>query len=176
MTAVINAGPLMVLGKLNLIHLLPQLYVETLAPSAVFDEVVLQGIAHGFPDAYVAKYAFDKGLLKLIAFTESDLTDDVSVLSLGQGELQVIQLALDRGARLALLDDQLAREAARTFGLHVKGTMGVLVDAYRRQILSIDEMVFAFDVIKQRSDIWISAAFVETVWRQLFQENAESSS
>ncbi len=32
MIAVVNAGPLIVLGKLNLLHLLPQLYDEAIVP------------------------------------------------------------------------------------------------------------------------------------------------
>ena len=40
-----NAGPLMVLAKLNLLHLLKQMYGRVQITSAVYQETVLEGIA-----------------------------------------------------------------------------------------------------------------------------------
>jgi predicted nucleic acid-binding protein len=59
---------------------------------------------------------------------------------LGVGEKSAIQLALDVQADIVLLDDRLAREYAADLGLTVKGTLGVLVDAYRREHLSLEEV------------------------------------
>ena len=170
MNVVTNAGPLMVLGKLNLVHLLPELYDTVFVPAAVYDEVVISGFAHGHPDAYVVKYAFDRGQLQLVHLGEADLEDFVQELPLGRGEIHVIQLALMRNIPLALLDDKLARDFARSFGIKVKGSIGVLIDAYRQQILSVDELSFALEEIKQRSDIWISSAFVDKIWHNLMRD------
>ncbi len=43
MKVVSNAGPLMALGKLGLVHLLHQLYGPVMLPTAVYDEVVTRG-------------------------------------------------------------------------------------------------------------------------------------
>lgn len=48
---VVDAGPLMVLAKLNLLHLLKHLYGEIIVAEAVYREVVDDGIRHGYPDA-----------------------------------------------------------------------------------------------------------------------------
>jgi len=48
-----NAGPLMALAKLNLLHLLKDLYGRVHFARSVYDEVVVQGIRQGFEDAHV---------------------------------------------------------------------------------------------------------------------------
>ena len=49
---VANAGPLMALAKLNLLHLLKQLYGQVQFPRSVYEEVVVEGIRRGFEDAH----------------------------------------------------------------------------------------------------------------------------
>jgi hypothetical protein len=46
-----NAGPLIVLGKLNRLDLLADLYGQVEIPSAVYAEAVTQGLALGAADA-----------------------------------------------------------------------------------------------------------------------------
>lgn len=46
-----NAGPLIVLGKLNRLDLLASLYTTVTIPHAVYDEVVTVGLHRGHADA-----------------------------------------------------------------------------------------------------------------------------
>jgi predicted nucleic acid-binding protein len=62
------------------------------------------------------------------------------------------------------LDDQLAREQARKRGLCVKGTLGVTVEAFRRRLLSAEEVELIFQAILDRDELWISDALVHRVW------------
>lgn len=48
---VINAGPLMVLAKLNLLHLLKELYGRVHFARSVYDEAVIEGMRQGYEDA-----------------------------------------------------------------------------------------------------------------------------
>ena len=48
-----NAGPLMVFSKLNILHLLKELYVRVELPLSVYREIVSVGIRRGFTDAQV---------------------------------------------------------------------------------------------------------------------------
>ena len=66
MKAVADAGPLIALGKLGLLHLLPQLYQPVLVPSAVHTEVVTQGLAAGHPDAVAVQMAILRGELLVV--------------------------------------------------------------------------------------------------------------
>ncbi len=43
MIVVANSGPLMALGKLGLLELLPRLYGQVRLPAAVYTEVVVRG-------------------------------------------------------------------------------------------------------------------------------------
>jgi predicted nucleic acid-binding protein len=49
---VANAGPLMALAKLNLLHLLKQLHGRVHFTPAVYEEVVAEGIRQGYEDAH----------------------------------------------------------------------------------------------------------------------------
>ena len=50
-------------------------------------------------------------------------------LDLGSGELAAMALAIEHPGRLLLLDDALARRAAKAAGLPVSGTLKVLLEA-----------------------------------------------
>jgi predicted nucleic acid-binding protein len=47
-----NAGPLMVLAKLNLLHLLKSLYGRVGFSRSVYTETVIEGMRQGYEDAY----------------------------------------------------------------------------------------------------------------------------
>ena len=89
--------------------------------------------------------------------------------SLHHGERAAIQLAGQEAADWVLLDDQLAREQAQKLGLHVKGTLGVIVEAFRQRLLVAEDVELIFQAILDRDDIWISDALVRRVldaWRR----------
>lgn len=88
------------------------------------------------------------------------------------GERAAIQLAKQEEADCVLLDDQLAREQAQELGLHVKGTLGVIVEAFRQRLLTAQEVDLVFQAILDRDDIWISDALVRRVWDAWRQEAA----
>jgi len=55
--------------------------------------------------------------------------------SLGQGEREVISLAIEVGGARVIVDDQAARRVAKRIGLHVIGTAGILIAAKRRGLI-----------------------------------------
>lgn len=149
-----NAGPLIGLAKLNLIGILGQLYGKVFMPEAVFDEVVIGGIQRGSLDALAIRLATQRK--ELIVKAVKQTRDCIEKLQLHRGEKEVIQLAFENEASLLLMDDMLAREQASLLGFKVKGTLGIIVDAYRSQILTLDEACMAIEAIIHRQDIWIS--------------------
>jgi len=167
MKAVTNAGPLIALGKLGLIQLLSQLYDSMLMPGAVYQEVVTRGVELGQPDAYAVQLAVARRELTVVEPAEA-LAEGIDP-SLHLGERAAIQLARQEAADWVLLDDQLAREQAQELGLRVKGTLGVIVAAFRQQLLTAEEVELIFQAIVDRDDIWISDALVHRVrdaWRR----------
>jgi predicted nucleic acid-binding protein len=66
-----------------------------------------------------------------------------------------------------LLDDETARAEARRLKLRVRGTLGVLTQAYRSKILSFPDVELLLQEIAAGPDIWISARLCEQVLQTL---------
>ncbi len=56
---------------------------------------------------------------------------------------------------------------ARRLGLKVRGTLGVLIQAYRSGIITSDQLRFYFGEIQERTDIWISSALCQRLLREV---------
>ena len=167
MKVVADAGPLMALGKLGLVYLLHELFEQVLIPTAVYEEVVTRGLDLGQPDAYAVQLAITRQEIVVMNVRDDDLLASVRVLPLARGERHAIHLALRESADWILLDDQLAREEAQRLELKIKGTLGVISEAYRRGLTTHQETEFIFQAILTNDDIWISEALVRRVWEQL---------
>lgn len=160
---VVDAGPLMVLAKLNLLHLLKHLYGEIIFAEAVYREVVDDGIRHGYPDAATLyQYFQQEGWQFTPALPTSHLD---STTHLDQGEQESIMLAADRGVML-LIDEEEGRTVARRRGLAVRGTLGMLIEAYRANLIDSDQLRFYFAEIERRTDIWISPALCRRLLKE----------
>lgn len=164
MKAVTNAGPLIALGKLGLVQLMSQLYEPVLVPAQVYQEVVTRGLDLGQQDAHTVQLAVARRELVVVDIDLIGASTAGIELSLHLGERAVIQIAKQEQVDWVLLDDQLAREQAQELGLRVKGTLGIIVSAYRRQLLTAKEVELTFQAILDRDDIWISDALVRQVW------------
>jgi predicted nucleic acid-binding protein len=164
-----NAGPLMALAKLNLLHLLKQLYGRVQFPRSVYEEVVIEGINRGFEDAHT---------LRLFLSQENwepteveDVPDDLASLHLDRGERESIALALALDGML-LIDEERGREEARRRGITVRGTLGVLIQAYRSGLITADQLCFYFGQIEERTDIWISPRLCHRLLREVLGPSA----
>lgn len=167
MKVVCNSGPLIALSKLGQINLLYALYGTILIPLAVFEESVLEGKMRGDSDAISVEMAIRQQHLHISEIVDPEMSKEISALPLDRGEKHAIQLAMNVHADLILLDDLLARENAKNLGLNVQGTLGVLVDAFRENRLSISEVDIIFETILKRDDIWLSEDLVRRVWDQV---------
>lgn len=122
MIVVPDAGPLIYLGGANEIELLPKLYDEVVVPRVVHDEVVVAGAGlAGAQEVAAARW-----------IRIEDVEPDPSLAGrIDRGEASAIPLAERLGASL-LIDDGAGRIVARERGLHVVGTLGVLLLAKQR--------------------------------------------
>lgn len=152
-SVVTNAGPLMALAKLNALHILKQLYGHVNFPRSVYEETVVTGIRRGYSDAdtlrvFLTQHAWEPSDIK-------NIPQDVAVTFLDRGEKEAIALALSYNA-LLLMDEEHGREIARQKHITVKGTLGILVEAYQKQIITEDQLRLYVEQIRKRHDIWIS--------------------
>lgn len=134
-TWIVNASPLIVLAKIGRLDLLKQLAVAILIPSAVRMEVLA-----GPPDD-PARRALEAnwGCELCVGSPPAEILE----WGLGAGETEVIAAALERGSIRVVLDDAQARACARTLGLPVIGTLGVVLRAKVQSLIPLATPVLA---------------------------------
>jgi len=162
-----NSGPLMALGKLNRLDLLAELYDEVRVPQAVYNEAVSQGLARGAPDALIVRLFWQRQGWPVVEVSPEVLSAYEPPVMLDPGEREVLALAQTLTRPLVLLDDEIARAEARRLELRVRGTLGVLVQAFRKGSLSLSQVELLLREIAARPDIWIGSKLCSQVLRLL---------
>ena len=126
---VVNASPLIVLGKAGCLPLLERLARTVIVPAAVAVEVKA-----GPPGDPAAAWLSTEGagcIAPAIAVPSS-----VAARHLGRGESAVIATALAVPGSEAILDDLAARRAASSFGIPLRGTLSVVLTAKQRGLVA----------------------------------------
>jgi predicted nucleic acid-binding protein len=162
-TVLSDAGPLIALGKLNRLGLLADLYDQVQMPQAVYSEVVTQGLARGAPEALTIRLFWQSQNWPILDVPTTALAAYAPPVTLGPGETEVMALAQTLPNPLILVDDEVARTEARRLGLSLRGTVGVLIQAYRHGHLSYAQIDLLLQEIALRPDIWISARLCQKV-------------
>jgi predicted nucleic acid-binding protein len=119
---IVNASPLILLGKINLLELLSALPPSFSIPHAVSLEI-LAG-----PDTDPAKIWLQTHGSAFV-IPDSHISPEILSWDLGAGETAVISLALALNDSICVLDDLAARNCAEVFQVPVIGTLGILLKA-----------------------------------------------
>lgn len=167
-TVVANAGPLMALAKLNLLHLLKQLYGQVQFGQSVFHEVVVDGIRQGHEDAHtLQQFLRQEGWEATEVAVVPPL---LATLPLDRGERDSIALAV-ASQGLLLMDEERGRQVAQQLGVQVRGTLGILIQAYRGGLIDADQLRLYFDQLATRTDVWISPTLCRRLLRETLGDN-----
>ncbi len=151
---VINTGPIIALGKMQLFSVIEQLPYEFCCPQQVETEL-LTGAALGHP---VTRPAWVK-ILPL----QTPLTPFASI-ALDDGEAAVIQLALEQQINRVCIDETKGRRAALSVGLQVVGSLGLLGKAKTEGLVNA---VRPSIVKAQQSGLHYDASLISTFLRGL---------
>ena len=128
-TIVCNTGPLIGLSRAGLCHLIGPLFARVLLPEAVVAE--LRARHRG--DAAQIEQAI--ALAHVIQLAQPP--EPLLLAELDAGEASVIQAAREQGVKGVLMDERRARRVASTiYGLAVKGTCAVLLEAKARGLIA----------------------------------------
>ena len=127
---VVNASPVILLGKAGVIHLLPDLCDELVVPAGVVAEVKSGRMA----DAGRAWLDGDGGRFVQAA---PPLHVALSSWTGGAGEAEVISWALAHPGFVAVLDDRAARRLAASQGVPLLGSLRVIVKAKERGLIPL---------------------------------------
>ena len=115
-----DSSPLIALSQIGQLTLLRDLFGEVVIPEAVSREVE--------PGILLPAFITTRPLARRVGL-------EILHPKLGLGESEAIILAEQDGADLLLLDERAASRIARERGLHVAGTLGLLVRAKQRGLL-----------------------------------------
>ena len=118
---VCNASPLIGFERLERLDLLEALTTHLLIPPAVQTEVIGSRPVPPWIEVRPLAQPFSSHVLSS---------------RLGAGEREAIALAVEVGDCVLLLDDLAARRAAQSLGIRVSGTVGLLIKAKQRGLIS----------------------------------------
>jgi predicted nucleic acid-binding protein len=162
-----NAGPIMALAKLNLLHLLKDLYGRIHIARSVYDETVGEGRRRGHEDARTLRLFLDQMGWHPEEVNAADIPADLREARLDRGERDTLALAVRLGSPLVLMDETVGRQAAREYGFAVRGSLGVLVEAYQIGLIQADQLRLYFEEMASRQDIWINPALAERLLKEV---------
>jgi len=125
-----DSSPLIALAKIGRFELLRDLFKQIHISKAVHREVVVRG-KEKTGEKEVTQ-GIKKGWIKVLEVRERE----PYALLLGEGEGETIALAKERRARLVIMDDRKGYILAKTLGITVIGTLGVILLAYKSGMIS----------------------------------------
>ncbi|MGQ9721663.1 MAG: DUF3368 domain-containing protein [Candidatus Jordarchaeum sp.] len=171
MTATSDAGPLIWLGKCELLHLLRQLYREIAIPESVHKEAVIIGLEKGYENAQIIKKALNEEWIKAYKvdkkFKEKVETMEKKISTeLGAGEREAIALALEKKTSILLTNDEDAYLVGKILGLNPKGVLYVLLKSVKEKHLSKKKAKESLNHMLQEG-FWLSPIIVYKFYQAL---------
>ena len=153
MIVVSNTSPLTNLAAIRQFDLLHHLYARLHIAQGVWDELNAGGQHWPGRDEVAGASWIERKEVQnqsLVIALRRDLD---------RGEAESIALALELGANLILLDEKEGRHAARRFGLHVVGTVGILLEA--KAYGAVDAVRPHLDRLRQTAGFYLSESLYQ---------------
>ncbi len=125
---IVNASPLILLGKAGYLHLIADLAGSVIVPSAVVNEICAK--KEGIP--ILDELKRDE---RFLINDDETVPFELLAWDLGVGETQAIALAMQQKAKRVVLDDLEARRCAKAMELPIIGTVGLVARAKRKGII-----------------------------------------
>ena len=170
MRAIVNASPLIYMGKLGRLDLLRNLYSEIITTPEVKNEVMIEN----YPEFAALSIAFDSWItVKTIENTE--LMQNLQSLQINLGEANVITLSIERvNDYVLILDDLIARTIAKTFNIRITGTLGVILDAMHSHIITVDQTRMLIDKLVTETPYRISVKLYQSILKKITEIEANN--
>ncbi|MBN1903654.1 MAG: DNA-binding protein [Deltaproteobacteria bacterium] len=157
---VCDAGPVIHLSELNVLHVFND-FQKVIIPSRVHDEIL--------------KYAplsldINIKVIREIPIMEESLRILCKNFSLDIGETDALAVISQRPGYIFLTDDAAARLVANKAGIKVHGTIGLLLRAVRRELLTPQEVIDILYQVPERSSLFIKASLLEQAISSIRQQ------
>jgi len=131
MIIVSNTSPISNLIIIGEIALLQQIYPKILIPPSVHSELTRLPILQTTMISLL-----EAGWLEIQAPTNLQLLDILNQ-ALDPGEAEAIALAVELSANRLLIDERLGRSVAASYGLKLRGLLGILIYAKQQELIPV---------------------------------------
>lgn len=145
MIVVSDSGPLISLMKGGQLEVLHSLYGEVLIPEAVFSELTTN-----------SRYEDEAERIKNCEFIKVVEVEDRKAVSLLQratgldlGESEAIVFADNNDADVLLIEEDAGRQVAKKMRIHVRGSIGVLLYGFDKNVLTASDVDAALEGMKK---------------------------
>jgi hypothetical protein len=153
-------SPLQYLVLVDCDHVLPLLYGQVLTTPQVIAEL----LADETPDRVRAWATTPPAWLQIESPRSVAYLD-----TLDRGEASAISLAVEKNAELILIDERDGARTARSAGLRVIGTLGLLMEAGLEQAIDFHDRL---NELTERTSFYSSPQLIEAIRRQYDQRQA----
>jgi predicted nucleic acid-binding protein len=154
MIVVADTSPLNYLVLIDEIELLSAIFGKVLVPQAVFKE-----LQHPKTSSKVRGWAADLPPWLEVRTVVSVPAPELA--SLDPGERDAIQLALELGVGIVLIDEAAGRSCAEALHLEVRGTLGILERGSRLGLTSFRSALAKLEQTSFRISPTVKAAFLQ---------------
>jgi predicted nucleic acid-binding protein len=127
---IINASPMILLGKADLLKTISPLAKSWIIPKGVVREVEKKRSI----ELYLSCLSCNSQVIQKSTSTIHPL---IAAWDLGQGESEVLSLALENDKVFVVLDDLQARKCATLFDIPLIGSIGLIILAKRKGLIDL---------------------------------------
>ena len=155
-----DASPLILLAKINQLDLIHKvLDGEILVLQCIVDEVCSDSAGE------VERLRLNRFLetIKIVNFVDSDYRSK----SLSTNDRSILNWSIKNLPEWLVADEKLLRRIAREENLKVIGTLGILVAAHQKGLLTEEETKQAVDELVSVHKLRISVGLYQKVWKEL---------
>ena len=165
MVVIADTSPIISLLKINRLDLLPELFGSIFIPEAVYSELTQN-----------EKYQLEAEIIIHSDFIQHKQVSNMqavhilqNVALLDDGESEAIILFNELNAQLLLIDERRGREVAEQLNMPISGTIGILLKAFEKNLLTRQE-VFEYIDIFQRENRRFSRKLINSFKKKLNDE------
>lgn len=149
---VFDATPLIYLSKAQRLAIVEGLEGERIVPELVYEEVVVEGVDRGYPDARRVERVVEDGVFEVRQAPETPTAERLEGNpNLGRADVAVLALADDADG-IAVMDESYGRSVADSEGIETRGTAWIVLSLVKRREIDAGEARETID------------AMVETGW------------
>ena len=163
---IVDSSSLIIIAKVNKLEVLLRLYKDIFITKNIYKETVEEGMIIGASDSKIIKNFVEDNKIKILNLNKKydNFSNELKKIfpQLGDGESDAISLALQEKDNI-IMDEKIGRQVCRLYNLKPKGTLRILLEAYKNNIIKEDELKQIInDIIKYK--FRIGADVINEFW------------